>query len=168
MHFTTEHHFPASPGRVAALIVDADFETGVALPDLSTPTVLLHDTNRVPNVLRVRYGYIGQLDPMARRLLGGRELALVQEVRVDPATGTGRLTLEAEADPSRLHGAAAIRITPSGARASVRRLDGDFTVRVPLMGSTVERRLLPGILSRLDVEAAALTERLRRDGEGDG
>jgi Protein of unknown function (DUF2505) len=166
MHFTTEHHFPAPPERVAALIVDPDFETGVALPDLSTPKVLTRDADHVPNVLRLRYEYTGQLDPIARRLLGSRDLALIQEVRIDPAAGTGRLTLEAEADPRRLHGAATITIAPDGDHASVRRLDGDFTVKVALMGGTVERRLLPGILSRLDVEAAALTERLRRDDDG--
>ena len=46
----------------------------------------------------------------------------------------------------------------------MRALDGDFTVKVPLIGRTVERRLLPGILARLDVEAAALAARLRADG----
>jgi hypothetical protein len=59
-----------------------------------------------------------------------------------------------------LHGNAAITITANGGDASTRRLEGEFTVKVPLMGSAVEHKLLPGILSRLDVEAAALAERL--------
>jgi hypothetical protein len=160
MHFSIEHHFPATPERVAALMVDPDFEAHVELPDLSTPTVLAHDVDGIPNVLRLRYDYVGSLDPVARRLLAGRDLTLVQEVRIDPTTGTGQLTLEAEAAPDRLHGNAAITITADGADASTRRLEGEFTVKVPLMGRTVERKLLPGILSRLDVEAAALAERL--------
>jgi Protein of unknown function (DUF2505) len=161
VRFTTEHRFPAPPGAVAALMVDPDFETHVELPDLSTPTVLEHDVAAAVHVLRLRYEYVGQLDPMARRLLGSRQLALVQAVRLDPASGRGQLTLEAEADPARLHGAATITVTPDQGGGSVRRLDGDFTVKVPLMGSRVERKLLPGILSRLDVEAAALVARLR-------
>jgi hypothetical protein len=160
MHFTTEHRFPAPPERVAALMVDPDFETHVDLPDLSTPTVLEHDVKAAEHVLRLRYEYVGQLDGVARRLLGNRQLALIQAVRLDPRTGNGRLTLEAEADSDRVHGAAAITLTTDGPRGSVRRLDGDFTVKVPLMGGSVERRLLPGILSRLDVEAAALVARL--------
>jgi hypothetical protein len=160
MHFAIQHHFPAAPARVAALMVDPDFEANVALPDLSAPTVLAHDVDAIPNVLRLRYDYIGSLDPIARRLLAGRNLTLVQEVQIDPATGAGRLTLEAEADPGRLHGNATITITADGDAASTRRLEGEFSVKVPLMGSAVEHKLLPGILSRLDVEAAALAERL--------
>jgi hypothetical protein len=160
MHFSLEHHFPAAPERVAALMVDPDFEAHVDLPDLSAPTVLAHDVDAIPNVLRLRYDYVGSLDPIARRLLAGRNLTLVQEVRIDPATGAGKLTLEAEADPGRLHGNAAITITANRGDASTRRLEGEFTVKVPLMGSAVEHKLLPGILSRLDVEAAALAERL--------
>jgi hypothetical protein len=162
MHFSIEHHFPATPERVAALMVDPDFEAHVDLPDLSAPTVVAHDVDAVPNVLRLRYDYTGGLDPIARRLLSGRDLTLVQEVQIDPSTGTGTLTLEAEADPGRLHGKAAIAITADGDGASTRALDGDFTVKVPLMGSAVEHKLLPGILARLDVEAAALVERLGR------
>ena len=34
------------------------------------------------------------------------------------------------------------------------------------MGGTIEKRLLPGILSRFDVEAEALAERLRAGSAG--
>jgi hypothetical protein len=164
MHFTAEHKFPAPPERVAALMVDPEFEARVELPDLSPPTVVEHDVTSAEHVLRLRYEYIGQLDAIARRLLGNRQLVLVQAVRLDPGTGKGQLTLEAEADPDRVHGAATINLTADGASGSVRRLDGDFTVKVRLIGGSVERRLLPGILSRLDVEASALAERVRADG----
>jgi hypothetical protein len=165
MHFRAEHTFPAEPARVAALMVDPDFEGSVALPDLSPPTVLEHDTSGTEHVLRLRYEYVGQLDPIARRLLGNRSLTLIQTVTLDPATGTGTLTLEAEADPRRLHGRAGITLTEHGG-STTRTLEGDFTVKVPVIGGTAERKLLPGVLSRFDVEAAALTARLRADEAG--
>ena len=59
-----------------------------------------------------------------------------------------------------MHGAAPITLTPDGAEC-VRRFDGDFVVKLPIMGGTIEKRLLPGILSRFDVEAEALGVRLR-------
>ena len=37
---------------------------------------------------------------------------------------------------------------------------GDFRVRVPLIGGTAERRIVPGIMRRLDVEAEALRARV--------
>jgi hypothetical protein len=165
MHFTTEHHFAAAPVRVAALMVDPAFEGGVQLPDLSPPELVAHDTDGAEHVLTLRYEYVGQLDPMAKRLLAGRQLALVQTVRLDSDTGLGALTIAAETDPGRLHGNAKITITGGdGADASVRALDGDFVVKVPVIGGTIERRLLPGILARLDVEADALAAHLRANG----
>ena len=53
---------------------------------------------------------------------------------------------------------ATITLTPDGAEC-VRRFDGDFVVKLPIMGGTIEKRLLPGILSRFDVEAEALADR---------
>ena len=116
--------------------------------------------------LRLRYEYVGELDGLARRASPrAASLTLVQLVGFDTAAGPGRYTLEAEADPGRVHGAATITLTPDGAgRECVRRFDGDFVVKLPIMGGTIEKRLLPGILSRFDVEAEALAERLRAGG----
>ncbi len=167
MHFTTEHRFPGVPTRVAALMVDPEFEGAVQLPDLSSPEVVEHDADGSAHILKLRYEYIGQLDPMAKRLLAGRQLALVQTVRIDPDTALGTLTIEFEADPGRLHGNVQITLTADragDADASVRALDGDFVVKVPVVGSTIERKLLPGILTRLDVEADALAAHLRANG----
>jgi len=140
-------------------MVDPAFVVTIALPDLSPAEVMDHAEHDGVNVLRVRYMYTGQLDPIAQRMLGGRELALVQTVSLDPTTTTGTLSLVAEAEPGRLHGNANITIaaTSTGAR---RVLDGEFTVKVPLMGGAVERRLLPGILARFDVEADATAAKL--------
>ena len=159
MQFTTEHRFPGSPQQVAALMVDPAFETAVDLPDLSTPEVLEHTEAADGTILRLRYEYTGQLDGLAKRITAGRQLTLVQMVQLEVAAATGQFTLVAEADPGRVHGAATITIAADGAE-SIRRFDGDFVVKVPLMGGTIEKRLLPGILSRFDVEAAALAARL--------
>jgi hypothetical protein len=168
MHFTTEHRFPGAPEEVAALMIDPAFEAAVDLPDLSTPTVLEHAAQSTSDAgsLRLRYEYIGELDGLARRITAGRKLTLVQLVEFDAAAGPGRYTLEAEADPGRVRGAASITLTQDGAEC-VRRFDGDFVVKVPLMGGTIEKRLLPGILRRFDVEAEALADRLRAAGAGD-
>ena len=95
--------------------------------------------------------------------LAGRELTLVQTVQLDRSRGSGHT--------------ARSRPKPNPGRAPRRRDDHDHPTttgavraptstatsssRCPLMGGTVETRLLPGILSRFDVEAAALAARLR-------
>jgi hypothetical protein len=166
MHFTTEHHLPGPPHAVAALMVDPDFEGNVDLPDLSRPAVLEHERGDGASRLTLRYEYTGQLDGLARRIVAGRKLTLVQTVEFEEAAGPGTYHLEAEADPGRVNGNATITLTDDGGGGCVRRFEGDFVVKVPLMGGSIEKRLLPGILSRFDVEAEALAQRLKAGNAG--
>ena len=41
-------------------------------------------------------------------------------------------------------------------------VDGELVVDVPLVGAMAERRIVPGLLRRLDIEAAAVDEHLAR------
>jgi Protein of unknown function (DUF2505) len=164
VHFDVAHEFPASCARVADVLSDPDFQTRLDLPDLSRPEVVAHTVTGTTRVLRLRYEYIGQLDPIARKILSGRKLTWIQELRLDTATFSGTLSFSAEADASRLNGAASVAIVAengSGAGdRSRRRIAGDLYVRVPVVGSTAERRIVPGLVRRLDVEAAALSAEL--------
>jgi hypothetical protein len=111
-------------------------------------------------VLRLRYEFVGSLDPIAQRLLGASRLAWIQEVRLDRSAGTGALTFEAEKDPRRLHGAADFVLTESTG-GTLRRIDGDLVVAVPGIGRMAERRIVPGLLRRMDIEAEAMDEKLQ-------
>ena len=62
---------------------DPEFQTQLDLPDLSLPTVVAHDVDGTHGLLRLRYQYIGQLDSFARRVVAGRQLTWVQELRLD-------------------------------------------------------------------------------------
>jgi hypothetical protein len=161
MHFEAEHHFPGSCARVVAVLGDPDFHTQLDLPDLSRPEVVASTADGTLRSLRLRYRYIGHLDPVARKILSGRSLSWVQELRIDSATGEGSLSFEAEADAGRLNGNAIVRLTATNGATHVRRhIAGEFHVRVPLVGGTAERRIVPGLVRRLDVEAAALSAEL--------
>jgi uncharacterized protein DUF2505 len=169
VHFDVAHDFPASCARVADVLCDPEFQTRLDLPDLSRPEVVASSVTGTTRVLRLRYEYTGQLDPIARKLLSGRKLTWVQELRLDTATFTGTLSFSAEADAGRLNGAASVAIVaddgPAGEH-SRRRIAGDLYVRVPVLGSTAERRIVPGLVRRLDVEAAALSAELGRAERG--
>jgi hypothetical protein len=160
MRFHVEHEFPAPPSAVAAILCDPAFHTALDLPDLSRPEVVESASSGSDRVLRLRYEFVGHLDPIARRVLAGRRLTWIQELRLDVASGIGRLTFQAESEPDRLHGAADVVLEPLPATATRRRIDGEFFVKVPLVGGTAERRIVPGLVTRMDVEAAALTTAL--------
>jgi hypothetical protein len=165
VRFTADHQFSGPVDALAALLLDPSFHTGLQLPDVGLPEVVEAAQQGDEDVLRLRYEYTGQLDPIARRLLGNRKLTWLQEMRLDRGIGTGRLSFHAEADPGRLHGTANVRLEPTdGGAGSRRRLEGNLKVAVPVVGGTAERRIIEGLLRRLDVEAKALDLRLR-DGD---
>ena len=159
MQFHAEHRFAAPADEVMALLVDPAFHRQLQLPDLQLLEVdSVTEDHR--SHLSLRYDFVGQLDPVAQRLLGGRRLTWLQELRLDRTTGTGRLSFRADAAPQQLHGAAEVVVQPSEDGA-VRRVEGKLVVAVPLIGGKAERRIVPGLLRRLDIEAHALDDRLR-------
>ena len=160
MRFDAEHEFPGTPEAVVAVLCDPDFHTNLDLPDLSRPTVVEHSDDGTTRTLTLRYEYVGQLDPIARKVIAGRQLTWVQALRLDTTTFAGTLTFSAEAAPDRLNGQADLALATDGAVRCRRLIRGDLHVKVPLVGGTAERRIVPGLLIRLDVEAAALAARL--------
>jgi hypothetical protein len=156
MRFQAEHTFDGPSSEVAALLTDSDFYQALALPDLSRPEVLQSSSDGEQSVLRLRYEFVGTLDPMARRIIGENRLAWIQEVRVDHASRSGELTFGAAADPGRLHGSAHFTLEEQDGQC-IRQLSGELTVAIPLIGSRAERRIVPGVLRRLDIEADAIT-----------
>jgi hypothetical protein len=110
VHFEVEHDFPGPCARVADLLCDPAFHAQLDLPDLSRPEVVASSVDGTTRLLRLRYEYIGQLDPIARKIVGGRKLTWIQELRLDTATYTGALSFSAEEDAGRLNGAAQVAI----------------------------------------------------------
>jgi hypothetical protein len=162
VNFHTEHRFRGSAQGVAAILGDPEFYLGLTLPDLSKPQVLEEHTNGDSTKLRLRYEFTGNLDPIARRLIGSGNLGWTQEVRIDRSTGSGALRFEAEKDPRRLHGAADFFLTEGG-DDTIRHIDGEIVVAVPGIGRMAEGRIVPGVLRRLDIEGRALDDRLRQE-----
>jgi len=159
MHFSVTHHFDASRIAVADVMCDPAFQTTLSLPDLSLPEVVEHVVDGTTRMLRLRYQYVGQLDPIARRVIGGHKVTWIQELRLDVADFRGTLSYAAESDAKKFFGAADITLDGDDA-PSTRRIDGDLHVKVPLVGGMAEKRIVPGLVRRLDAEAAAMAEKL--------
>ena len=159
MRFESEHEFTASVARVATLMSDPDFQTHLDLPDLSRADVVEYAVDGSNRLLRLRYQYIGQLDSIARRVVGDRKLTWIQALKIDSTAGSGTLSFSAEEDAGRVNGTATISIVPTDAGCS-RRIAGDFRIRIPLVGGTAERKIVPGLVRRLDVEADAMSAEL--------
>jgi Protein of unknown function (DUF2505) len=161
VRFHAEHTIHGTPAQVAGVLSDPDFYQRLELPDLGAPELLAHEDSAGSALIRLRYTFTGSLDPIARRLLGNQQLAWIQEVRIDATKRSGALTFGAERDPKRLHGQATFVLEPVG-DDTLRRMDGELVVAVPVIGRTAERRIVPGILRRLDIEAQAVDASIGR------
>jgi hypothetical protein len=163
MRFRAEHEFSGPADAVAALLTDPEFHRDLELPDLSLPEIVEAKVDGDAAHLRLRYEFVGRLDPIAARLVGGRRLTWLQDLDLDLTSGAGRLRFALEAEPKKLHARADFTIQPLGSDPgrSVRRLDGQLVVSVFPIGGMAEGRLVPGLQRRLDIEAAELDRRLR-------
>ena len=162
MHFEREHGFPGTVEQVASIMSDPAFQTGLDLPDLARPDVVTHEVDGSSRRLTLRYEYIGRLDPIAQKVVGGRKLSWVQDLRIDVSTGTGTLGFTADGVGGRADGTATVTITATGDASCRRRILGDFRIRIPLVGGKAERAIVPGLERRLDVEATALAAAVAR------
>ena len=162
MHFECEHEFGGTVEQVATLMSDAAFQSVLDLPDLARPDVVAQDVDGTVHHLTLRYEYIGQLDPIAQKVVGGRRITWVQDLRIDVTTGIGTLGFTADGVGGRADGRAAVTLTATGDASCRRVIDGDFRIRIPLVGGKAEHAIVPGLERRLDVEAGEVAAELAR------
>ena len=162
MHFEHDRDFTGSAVRVAEIMSDASFQAALDLPDLGRPEVVAAEADGDQRSLKLRYEYIGQLDAIAQKVVGGRKLTWLQELDIDVERGAGTLSFFAEGDADRVNGCATVTITATGEATCHRKLAGDFRIRIPVIGGTAERKIVPGIVRRFGVEADAVAAELER------
>jgi Protein of unknown function (DUF2505) len=162
VQFEREHDFAGTVARVASIMSDPEFQTTLDLPDLARPDVVAHEVDGAARRLVLRYRYIGQVDPIAQKVVGGRALAWVQDLRIDTTTGQGTLGFTADGFGGRAEGRATVTIAATGDDSCHRSIRGEFRIKIPVVGGKAERAIVPGLARRLDVEAEAVGEELGR------
>ena len=114
MHFEVVHDFRASRAAVAAVLCDPAFHTGLDLPDLGRPEVVADSTDGTARLLRLRYEYIGELDPIVRKTSATARSRGSRNSASTASPTRARSTFEAEADAGRLNGAASVTLEAFG------------------------------------------------------
>ena len=162
MRFEVEHAFDADPASLIAVWLDPAFHLALELPDVSLPKLVTDTTMGTKHTLDLRYEFVGHVDPIVNKLLAGRALAWRQHLMFDTASRRGILTVVSEDGGERLKASGQIVLEETADHGTRRTMRGDLRVRVPVVGGTAERRIVPGLVRRLDVEADALRARLSR------
>lgn len=159
VQFAERSEFTTSPAEVFAILTDPAFLVARAARSNAlahTESVTLEGDVTVVSTTRTVSTDV--LPPAAGKFLG--TTAVVEQVeRWEPADSDGgrraRLTLTIRSAPVEL--SAATTLVPHGT-GSLHTLQGSLTVRVPLLGGTVEKAALPGLLQLIRSETELARE----------
>ncbi len=161
MHLTARHEFAASPDRVYAMSVDPAFLTQ-ACHDLGARSQTV-DVTGTPDAATSRVSMEAETVPALARL-AGETVTVGQEMSWGPAspdgTRTARMLIKVAGLPVVLDATARLAPTASGSAIDY---EGDFSVKVPLIGPVIEKQAAPFVLETLDVQQRTGTAWLASD-----
>ena len=136
-------------------MTDREYLASLQLPDVGPPEVLEVTTDGDKVTTRVRYHYTGSLDSLARQVLRGSDIVWTQQVVLDLATHRATFSVTPKVHPDRFSCGGTYVLREDG-DGSVRRIDGELRIKVPLVASRAERMIVPGLVRRMDLEAEFL------------
>jgi hypothetical protein len=151
--FEFEQRFAHAPDDVERALLDPEFIAGMAtLPKLGAPQVLGREQDGSVVTMRVRYAFAGDVSATVRRVIDPARLTWVEESVNDTAvhTATFRILPDYYASLLSCEGTYAVRAAGPGA---VRFARGEVRVKVPLVGSKVERVIVSGMQEHAQSEA---------------
>ncbi len=161
MRFATQQRYPADLATVLALFCDpALYPTLSGLPNIGAPEVVDHRVDGRHVHLRLRQRFVGELPSAALAVIDPHKLTWVEQLDfdLDRATASSRLLPDHYAD--RLNCSGRYTYAADGDRGTVRRLEGDLTVRMRFMGGKVEGALVSGLQEHAVAEQALIAARL--------
>lgn len=156
MKFSHNVTYPADFETVVTKNFSEEFLSSLTdMPDTATPKVTNFSDDGNTIVCETFWEHTGQLDPMAKALLGGKPLTWVQTTTIDRATKTGTIvTIYME---GKIPGTCEAKVTyTEDGGSTTRELEGEIIVKIMMAGPTVEKRLVEAIEARLGLEATAL------------
>ena len=153
MRFHLEQRFAVPADAVIAAFADPSFYPELSeLDNVGEPHVLDHRSDGEVVRLQVRYRFTGDLSAAARRVLDPQRLTWVDHSTIDLTARRTVFELQADhyADRFRCHGGYTVEEVDGG--RSRRVVDGELTVRAPLVGKAVERAIVSGLERHLSDE----------------
>jgi hypothetical protein len=164
VHFTVEQTLPGTIDAIIAALLDPAFVTGLgALANLGPPEVLEQRRDGDLVVQRVRYRFTGSLSPAVTRVIDPRKVTWVDETTYDLRARRASFHIVPDHYAGKLRCSGTHAFTAHG-DATVRTIETELTVKVPLVGRAVERAIVSGLQDHLDAESDLLAKWLENNG----
>ena len=162
MRFRLEQRFTAPVEVVEAAFLDPALLAELAtLPQLGRPELLSSSVDGDVVTREVRHAFAGRLSPAVTRVVDPDRLTWVEHSEFDRRTHRGVLRVRPDHYADRFTCAATVALDPAGA-GSRRVVEGDLSVRFPLVGTAVERAIVAGLRDHAAAEEGVVQARLDR------
>jgi hypothetical protein len=146
MHFHTQHHYDADTNRVYGMLTDPAFLDSLFAAADGLPHQVSVDGGHT--VLRAQAPAPQQITRFT-----GPTLSVTLDIAWGAADASGRrsgpVSVSVAKVPASLIGTATIAADTSGSTVTY---DGEFTVRIPLVGAKLERTAAPYLTQGLDAQ----------------
>ena len=164
MRFQIEQVITGPVDAVARLYTDVRFYERLGeLPKLGRPEVLDRQEDGTEVRLAVRFRFTGNLSPAVTAVVDPARLTWVEESVHDLDHHTVRFVMKPDNYADRLRSEGSARFEPAGDGATRRITEGDLSVRVLLVGRSVENAIVSGLrehmAGEIDVVEGLLAER---------
>jgi hypothetical protein len=162
MRFALRHRFDAPRARVELATIDPAYEQRLeTLPNLGERR-LVEEERRADGTIRrvVFYRLRADLSPAVTRAIGTKDVTWDEISEFDPARHEWRFTIRPKVFASKFDADGVYRFREEGS-ATVRDVEVEVRVRVPVVGRLVEKAIGQGLVENLDAEARMLAEHLR-------
>ncbi len=163
MKLDIRHTFPCTVESWWASFWDEDLDAAVANGAAMHRDVLsAHDETGGVKVRRYRFATTRELPSAMKRALGSDTLAYEQTTRIDPSRNVIHWEVHPSVLADKVKAAGTLSVRAVG-NSTERAITGEVTVRIPLIGSTIEGRIADAIAQSyakdVDLRTAWLRER---------
>lgn len=160
MKFGFEQRWQSTVGAVVDLYTDESFWTSVSGFTKTTPPEVLEVTRDDDTALtRLRWRLSVELPRQASRFIDPDDVAWVEETTWTLSAGTASVAFLPVQGAALMRASAAVAVVADGDDA-VRRVTGELRVRIPIVGSKVEKAIVEGIGDHLTEEAEVVAPAL--------
>jgi hypothetical protein len=158
VHFRLEQRFDAPLEAVEAAFVDPDLLAHLSgMADLGHPELLDRVADGDTVRQRVQYRFTGALAPAIAHVLDRDRLTWVEESELDRRTHRQTFRIVPDHYADRLRCAGTVALTEAHG-CTLRVAEADLDVRFPLVGHTVARTIVAGLVENAATQERAVAE----------
>ncbi len=148
---------------VRAYGLPAFYESRPSRDDIAVLGVVRHDDAGSRIHIEVRFAFTGSVSPAVRAVIDPDKMSWVTKTEVLPEEGRTVWEVLPDHYPDRLDARGTYRFTQGddGPASTIVEVDGQFNVRVPIVGRSVERVIVSGLRAYIEDEVSSIPDLAR-------